>query len=121
MLLPALLEIEVDHHCGVTRDFLHQGSEVSERISTKHVVLKPHPIGVADFLNAGGEVAMPKKGHFLEQWRRPIKHPIDPPAPEVDHFVALHHSDIADFAPKIVSPFLGRPDFHALSPDVSWM
>src|SRR5437764_628608 len=69
VLFAALLEIEVDHHRGIARDFLGEGGKISDGMTAEQIVLAPHPITVSHFLDAGREVAVPEERHLFDQRR----------------------------------------------------
>ena len=72
-------------------------------------------------MNAGGEMAVPKKRHLFEQGRRPIEHSVEPPSAKIDNLVAFHHPDLADLALEILTAILGGFDLHPLGSNIARM
>ena len=91
----ALLKIEINHHRRVARHLFRDRSEISERVTSEHVVLEPHPVAVFHFLHARGEMAVPEQSHFLEERRLGRAHALEPPTTQIENILAFHFAEFA--------------------------
>ena len=85
ILLAASRAIEIKKHRGVLRHGDKKLPEGLEGIAAQRLVLEPEEIGITHFLEAGGEVAMPEKGHLFLERTQPQRHPANPPVAQVRH------------------------------------
>ena len=85
-----------------------QVGEIPESIAAQGIVLQPHPVGVLDLLDAGGEMSVPEKSHLFEQRRRAMHHPVEPPPAQIENLLAFHHALHAHFFLPLGRVFLGH-------------
>ena len=62
---------------------------MAEGVLAEGLVLQPEPIGRADLLKAGGEVAVPEEGHLFLQRAAAEGHAAQPPVTELGHLGVL--------------------------------
>src|SRR5207237_9753895 len=63
----------------VASDASHQLAEVTERMPPQKLVLPEHELWVANLGCTSGKVSVPKQRRLLQQRRRRMTHPVQPP------------------------------------------
>ncbi len=91
VLTPALRLVQPDQHRRVLAHRNEQPQPVARPLAPKQVVLSPHQVGVPDFLGTGGKVAVPEERHLFLEWPRAVRHPLQPPAAQLEDALALIH------------------------------
>lgn len=79
----ALGLIEPKEEGGVVDDLVEKGGPVSGGVVSEEVQLALHERGLSDFLNTGGEMAMPEEDQFLLEGVGSEDHPFQPRATEI--------------------------------------
>src|SRR5437899_11071340 len=108
MFLAALCLIQPHEHRRVLGDFDEHIEPAAGGQTAEQLVLTPHEVSLAYFVDAGCEMPMPEQHHFLLQRPRRFGHTLEPPPAQFDHVLAIGTLNYSESLAAFLLPKLPR-------------